>query len=64
MTDYTSCPRCTSPYPTDRPALSRTDNKTPICPSCGTDEAMMDWTNHPLPQPHEWPLEYLTSSRG
>ena len=33
------CPRCGKVY-TDRPAISRTDDKTPICPDCGTREAL------------------------
>lgn len=33
------CPKCGREY-TDRPALSRTDNETEICPDCGTREAL------------------------
>ena len=33
------CPRCGQPY-TDHPALSRADGETPICPDCGTREAL------------------------
>jgi RNA polymerase subunit RPABC4/transcription elongation factor Spt4 len=33
------CPHCGNPL-TDFPALSRADNKTEICPSCGVREAM------------------------
>jgi predicted RNA-binding Zn-ribbon protein involved in translation (DUF1610 family) len=33
------CPHCGNPL-TDYPALSRADNKTEICPSCGVREAM------------------------
>ncbi len=33
------CPRCGNKY-TGRPALSRADNQTPICPDCGTREAL------------------------
>ena len=32
------CPRCGQTY-TDHPAISRADN-TPICPDCGTREAL------------------------
>jgi len=35
------CPRCNKIY-SYYPALSRRDNKTKICPDCGTDEAMFD----------------------
>ena len=33
------CPRCGKSY-NDAPALSRADNKTYICPDCGTREAL------------------------
>lgn len=33
------CPYCGKAY-NDTPALSRTDNKTLICPDCGTREAL------------------------
>ena len=33
------CPMCGQSY-TDPPALSRTDNETPICPDCGTRQAL------------------------
>lgn len=33
------CPRCGQSY-RGIPALSRTDNKTQICPDCGTREAL------------------------
>jgi len=33
------CPRCGQSY-TGRPALSRVDNETRICPDCGTREAL------------------------
>ena len=33
------CPKCGRTY-TDRPALSRSDNSTLICPDCGTREAL------------------------
>lgn len=35
MTRAGVCPRCGKVY-TDRPAISRTDGKTPTCPDCGT----------------------------
>lgn len=34
-----NCPRCGKPY-YERPALSRLDNETLICPDCGTREAL------------------------
>ena len=34
-----TCPRCGCTY-TERPALSRSDNSTLICPDCGTREAL------------------------
>lgn len=33
------CPICEQEY-TDRPAISRTDYKTPICPDCGIRQAL------------------------
>ena len=39
MTRKVICPRCKKEY-TGRPAISRADNKTPICPDCGTREAL------------------------
>ena len=34
-----TCPKCGRTY-TERPALSRNDNNTLICPDCGTLEAL------------------------
>ena len=34
-----TCPKCGRIYHCG-PALSRTDSKTPICPDCGTREAL------------------------
>ena len=34
-----TCPKCGRTY-TERPALSRSDNETLICPDCGTREAL------------------------
>ena len=39
MTRIAVCPRCKKVY-TDRPAISRADGKTTICPDCGTREAL------------------------
>jgi transcription elongation factor Elf1 len=33
------CPKCNKEF-TERPALSREDNKTNICPQCGIKEAL------------------------
>ncbi len=33
------CPKCGREY-SQRPALSRVDNETMICPDCGTREAL------------------------
>ena len=33
------CPRCGQAYH-GRPAVSRADGRTPICPDCGTREAL------------------------
>lgn len=34
------CPKCGATYH-ERPAISRLDNTTAICPDCGTREALM-----------------------
>lgn len=39
MTRTAVCSRCGKVY-TDRLAISRVDDKTPICPDCGTREAL------------------------
>ena len=59
--DTHTCPRCLGGIPNDLyrgeypGALSRTDNKTYICSSCGNEEAMEDFANGaPSPQ-DRWP---------
>lgn len=39
------CPLCKRPYD-GVPALSRKDNKTEICPTCGTKEALKAFSAH------------------
>lgn len=39
MKDALKCPVCGQEY-TGRPALSREDNQTLICPDCGTRQAL------------------------
>ena len=39
ITQIKICPRCGQAY-YEPPALSRIDNQTPICPDCGTREAL------------------------
>ena len=39
------CPRCFCEYD-DFPATSRRDNKTEICPTCGTEEALVDYATN------------------
>lgn len=54
----TLCPRC------NRNALrggvwdavSRTDNTTPICSSCGTQEGLEDHFEHFVTPQSDWPL--------
>ena len=43
-TDYEMCPRCRVHELSEHPAVSRTDNKTYVCPSCGTDEALIQFS--------------------
>lgn len=38
------CPICRKDYE-KKPAISRKDNKTEICPNCGVLEALNDWRN-------------------
>ena len=39
VTELKICPRCGRAYH-EHPAVSRADNKTLICPECGTREAL------------------------
>ena len=39
VTELRICPICGRPY-SGVPALSRIDNKTKICPDCGTRQAL------------------------
>ena len=39
VTELRICPICGRPY-SGVPAISRTDNKTKICPDCGTRQAL------------------------
>lgn len=52
----TSCPRCGSTYD-GYPAISRTDNKTPICSPCGTLEALEDFATHAVTPQARWATE-------
>lgn len=45
------CPRCGRTY-TEYPAVSRYDNKTYICPDCGVEEAMINYTGGKLINPN------------
>jgi len=38
-TKKTICPKCGREY-TGKPAISRADNATILCPDCGTEEAL------------------------
>ena len=42
---YPVCPICGEDY-TEHPAISRKDNKSKICPKCGTGEALMDFIDN------------------
>ena len=39
LDDAVICPKCGKTYK-GHPAISRVDNETPICPLCGTKEAL------------------------
>lgn len=50
------CPRCTT-LPLDiAPAVSRVDNRTRICSSCGIDESLRHRDDQHLPTLDEWPV--------
>ena len=53
---YRMCPRCGRPY-SDYPAISRYDNKTEICPDCGVEEAMINYTGGTLEAPDKYKNE-------
>lgn len=42
---YPVCPICGEDY-SEHPAISRKDNKTEICPRCGTGEALMNFIDN------------------
>ena len=48
-----TCPTCKEEYE-EHPAISRRDNKTEICPDCGTREALEDFNNHNNPKLRVW----------
>ena len=50
------CPRCGRTY-TQFPAVSRFNNKTYICPDCGTEEAMINAVGGKLGSPHVYDIE-------
>lgn len=49
--DERSCPICGQIF-TERPAVSRVDNYTLICPDCGTREALASLGVDPEEQDH------------
>ncbi len=54
MTHTVLCPRnCGNPLNDDlvRNALSRVDNDTYVCSSCGVNEAMFNWSHPGQPLP-------------
>jgi predicted RNA-binding Zn-ribbon protein involved in translation (DUF1610 family) len=47
----TTCPRCGDPTQGQHGALSRTDNETIVCDSCGTQEALEEhYFGAPVPK--------------
>jgi hypothetical protein len=58
-----TCPGCGGGIPNNETpglypgAISRYDNRTEICSSCGTNEAMADWQGGLIVRPGEivWP---------
>lgn len=59
----TTCPRCGNKYDGRDSALSRTDNSTYICPSCGGNEATLDFAGVPLVPQTEWASTGRTATR-
>lgn len=53
------CPRC-GQYYTKYPALSRYDNETYICPDCGVEEAMVNYTHGKLINPKQYTKDKFT----
>ena len=56
LKDSKFCPRCGRRY-NDYPAISRYDNETEICPDCGVEEAMINFTGGHLEDPHVYDEE-------
>lgn len=50
LTQTSRCARCSDEYPTRFAALSRTDNKRPVCSPCGRIEAVEQWQGRLLAQ--------------
>ena len=48
------CPICGNPY-TGHPALSRTDDKTEICPDCGIRQSLQSIGIAPEENPVDYP---------
>jgi len=59
----TICPRCTHFIPNDENpgaytgAISRVDNSTEICSSCGQDEALQQIFGDGLTPLQKWPIK-------
>lgn len=54
--DMRTCPRCHQVEDLRFPALSRADNRTEICPPCGTEEALEAFLSPTGVTPaEEWP---------
>lgn len=60
---YKMCPRCGRPY-SDYPAISRYDDKTEICPDCGVEEAMINYTGGTLEAPNKYKDEARKYNKG
>ena len=56
MRGIKNCPRCGEDY-NKFPAMSRTDNKTEVCPPCGTAEAMEDFLGSGAMPQREWAVK-------
>ena len=55
---YPVCPYCGKDY-SEHPAISRKDNKTRICPTCGIGEAFVSFINEQNPKDEDFGKKVL-----
>ena len=62
MSEAKECPRCSESYTPPFAALSRRDNKTEICPACGTSEALEDYAGVRYDGKVYWEVSYMMTA--